>query len=486
MKKNILCRTLNGAGLFIVVAVVVTAATALAIGYRIRLANEWQQNVSLPSARPPSKNDVILVFAPHSDDETLGCGGMIATGTRRGAQVRVALLTNGDGFRIAVARTYKTLKATPQKCIEFAYKRQQETLAALETLGVTPNCVTFLGYPDRGIAALWDRNWGSDSLYVSHATGSDHSPYSNSLTRGAPYCGESLMSDIIKVLNSVKPTDVYIPHPCDNHSDHYATYCFVTAAIEQLDSERCEFARRIRTHTYLVHRGDWPCPRGDHPNEPLTPPFALSHADTNWSSLALPEDVAQLKRQAIKCYKTQTAVERGFLMSFARENELFGTAPVRQIRRVGNVTMRVDGDTSDWNGIAPAVVNPVGDYVVADMNRGGDVRSIYLCADDVYLYARVDCVRNLSKRVCYTLNFRGIDERASALYTVSVKPGARYMPEGVVWAYKGKTLEVAIPLDKITFDEDLFVQVYTKMLKLTLDNTGWHGFEFGSNDPSRT
>ena len=36
----------------------------------------------------------ILVFAPHADDEVLGCGGTIAKYAEEGAEVYVCIITN--------------------------------------------------------------------------------------------------------------------------------------------------------------------------------------------------------------------------------------------------------------------------------------------------------------------------------------------------------------------------------------------------------
>ncbi len=38
----------------------------------------------------------VLVFAPHPDDETIGCGGIIASHYRHGDPVKVIILSNGD------------------------------------------------------------------------------------------------------------------------------------------------------------------------------------------------------------------------------------------------------------------------------------------------------------------------------------------------------------------------------------------------------
>lgn len=463
---------------------VVAAAAALAVQFAIRLTNEWQQFGTLPAARVPEQGDRIVVFAPHSDDETLGCGGMLAMAARNRARIRVVLVTNGDGYRIGVARAYGAIRVTPQMCLGFAARRQQETLGALSVLGVPPTDVTFLGYPDRGIAALWSRCWGSDELYTSHATGTDHSPYRDSFTLNAAYCGEQLVSDIQRILVSERPTDIYVPHPCDNHSDHYATCCFVAAAVEQLRSEGLTFAKTVRMHTYLVHRGDWPAPKGEQPGEPLVPPYALSRGSTHWQSLDFGADVARLKREAIKQYRTQTAIEKGFLMSFARANELFGGLPTRKVSRVGVGAITVDGSPEDWWGVPPSVVDPVGDYVVAGVNKGGDVRAIYACTDGATLFLRIDCVRRVSKSITYNIGLRGVGEgNDGQRHFVSVRPPARCSDPAGTCASAGNVLELSIPFSEFARDDSLFVHVETKLVRLTLDNTGWNGLEIAPAGP---
>jgi N-acetyl-1-D-myo-inositol-2-amino-2-deoxy-alpha-D-glucopyranoside deacetylase len=249
------------------------------------------------------------------------------------------------------------------------------------------------------------------------------------------------------------------------------------AAIEQLRSEDNALAKKMKLHTYIVHRGDWPCPKGYHPNVPLAPPYGLARSDTKWYSLALSQETADLKRKAIRKYKTQTAVERGFMMSFARNNEILGDLPDRTIAIVKPNTIHIDGNLDDWSRVPPVVVDPVDDYVMAGINRGGDVRAIYLCSDETNLYARIDCTRHLSKRINYTINIRGLNlHDTDDCYTISVRPG-RTSP-GAVWAWNDNILEISIPLKKLNFDREIFVQVQTKMMKLTVDNTGWHGIDF--------
>lgn len=474
---------------------------ALCIQYRIRVSNAWQQYARLPQAPIPHKGDVVVVVAPHCDDETLGCGGLLATAKRNGARVHVVVVTNGDGYRIGVARRYGRVRITPAMCIKYAYDRQKETLKALKMLGINASDVTFLGYPDRGISALWNDYWSSDTLYISHTTKTSRSPYKNSFTPNALYCGESLMGDLQKILAQEKPTLLYAPHPFDDHPDHYATYCFVAAALRQLQLEQASLASRIKLFTYLVHRGDWPVPRGDYPDEPLAPPSALSRGDTRWLSLPLDAETIQAKRAAIRCYKSQTAIEKGFLMSFARRNEIFGELQTRVLPTVANNQIAVDGFPDDWKNIKPALIDPTGDHLLREISKGSDVRAIYLCQDSHNLYVRIDCERPLSKWVTYTLDLctlpedrsvprpgsRGYDNRPApeqsdkVRYSVLFKPPKFCQPVATNWAAHRNVLELALPKDILQQSSTLFVQVRTKLARITTDKTGWVELRLDSN-----
>lgn len=70
----------------------------------------------------------VLVVAPHPDDEAMGCGGLVALLARQ-AQVRVLLVTNGDGGGGLPADTSET--------------RKQEMRESLQVLGVTEPLIAF-------------------------------------------------------------------------------------------------------------------------------------------------------------------------------------------------------------------------------------------------------------------------------------------------------------------------------------------------------
>ncbi len=81
----------------------------------------------------------ILVLAPHPDDESLGCGGLIAQACAIGRPPMVAILTDGAG-------SHPNSRAFPPERLRAL--REQETLQALGHLGLPGERVAFLRYPD--------------------------------------------------------------------------------------------------------------------------------------------------------------------------------------------------------------------------------------------------------------------------------------------------------------------------------------------------
>jgi LmbE family N-acetylglucosaminyl deacetylase len=78
-----------------------------------------------------------IVFSPHPDDETLGCGGTIIKKKRTGAEVKIFFMTDGR-------------KSHPHLISENKLKfiRAREALAASRILGLEENDVAFLEYED--------------------------------------------------------------------------------------------------------------------------------------------------------------------------------------------------------------------------------------------------------------------------------------------------------------------------------------------------
>jgi LmbE family N-acetylglucosaminyl deacetylase len=81
----------------------------------------------------------ILVLAPHPDDETLGCGGLIAQAVLTGQSVHVLVLTDGT-------RSHPGSRAWP--AARLRRLREAESREAAQALGLAPDRVAFLGLRD--------------------------------------------------------------------------------------------------------------------------------------------------------------------------------------------------------------------------------------------------------------------------------------------------------------------------------------------------
>ncbi|RYG57456.1 PIG-L family deacetylase, partial [bacterium] len=214
-------------------------------------SNETISN--LPLFPTPQKNHRYLVLAPHCDDETLAVGGFIAEATRQGASVSVALMTNGDGFPAAATRELKEVNLSPADYVRFAERRQAEAKRAEQALGVDAKNVYFLGYPDRGLRPMWETNW-DDIPYRSSYTAHTHSPYPVTYTPHTTYCGVNLQNDLVRLMEEVRPTDVFVTHPADDHPDHSAAASFAQSAFRICTEERKDvWAQTAKMHYYIVH-----------------------------------------------------------------------------------------------------------------------------------------------------------------------------------------------------------------------------------------
>ena len=80
-----------------------------------------------------------LILAPHPDDESLGCGGLIARSCAEGHPPVVVMLTDGAGSHPG-SRTHPADRLRSL--------REAETEAATACLGLPRPRLVFLGYPD--------------------------------------------------------------------------------------------------------------------------------------------------------------------------------------------------------------------------------------------------------------------------------------------------------------------------------------------------
>ncbi len=295
-----------------------SALLFVAAMHRMSLSQESRPWQHFP---PLHAHDRLLIIAPHPDDEVLGCGGLMATAAAQGIPVKVVYLTAGDGFAAAAALTARSTP-DPRDCLQLGQLRIQEAYRALEQLGLKRDDALLLGYPDRGLLAMAIR---PNRVARSAATQATAVPYSDALTPNAPYTAAALIADLRRVIAEFQPTRVFTTHPLDDHEDHTAAALFTREAIAQA-VQAGGLAQSPTLYYYIVHRGDFPLPQGEHPNRPLVPPVGL--LTENWQVFPLSRDALECKRRALQAHESQYALMARFLSSFLRTNELFTPAPL--------------------------------------------------------------------------------------------------------------------------------------------------------------
>lgn len=89
-----------------------------------------------------SPGGALLVVAPHPDDETLGCGGLIAEAVSRGRHVEIVFVSDGGA-------SHPASRAWPRPRLRDLRAAEAKVAAAI--LGLGPERLTFLGLADGGL-----------------------------------------------------------------------------------------------------------------------------------------------------------------------------------------------------------------------------------------------------------------------------------------------------------------------------------------------
>lgn len=458
-----------------IVLVLVAVSTAVIVRARQTRPPNLKPD-ALAATAPITATDRLLVVAPHCDDEVLGAGGLIRDAAAVGAQVKIILMTNGDGFRYAVETEQKTVRATPAQYIRFAYQRQAETVAAVTSLGASPGTITFLGYPDRGIAELWLAHWPAGNPYRSLFTGYRASPYRNAYTPNAPYTGTQAAQDLADLVAAYKPTIVAYPHPSDAHPDHWATSAFVTYTLERLRSQGEAWADSAHRYLYLVHRGEWPNPKGERLQDRLLPPRTLLNTETRWLLRPMASEAVVAKRDAILKYGSQLAIMRSYLLSFARTTEVYGT--------LGPAAVPL-------NGLGRIVTDPAEDTIARLIDPGADLLAVDAGCSAGSLQLHIRVRGEPTRSVTYAVHLIAISNGPIAERiglnlllrppsTVVIGAGSSMATSGAVFSSGERQLSVTVPLSDLGQPRRILAAVTTLIGTDAVDQTVWMTLELGS------
>lgn len=374
----------------------------------------------------------LLVISPHPDDEVIAAGGLMQQVLQRGGEVRVVIVTSGDG---SLTGTMVEFRRPPRSTdyIQSGLNRQQESLRALATLGVAPGMVEFLGYPDRGIQALWWNYWEDTDPYRSPFTRLAHSPYPLTYNPSSVYSGQSLLADLRTILSQFQPDTVVAPHFEDSHPDHWATGAFAALALAM---ERPDPMPRLLL--YLVHRGDFPTPRGYLPFAPLLPPLRLVNDGVYWQKLTLTDELVRVKGEAMEQHRSQLPLLGAFLRSFVRQNELFcelnyaGALMLVEDQPVTPVV--TDWVLADEAELRPVLWDSVGDTLTQELGPGTDFVALYVATTAEEVWIAAELRGGSSPLVEYRAFVRAADgenaSRARVLYPVRLMPRPRDQARG--------------------------------------------------------
>lgn len=276
---------------------------------------------------PFKKDERVLVLAPHPDDEAIACAGVIQEARKAQAKVKVVYLTNGDHNLPAFIVYEKRITMRQSEFVHMGQVRQKESIKAMESLGLSKDDLVFLGYPDYGIFEIFCKYWRTEKPFRGRLTRISSVPYKSSPSYGAPYYGESILGDLANQILDYKPDKIFVSHPADVNLDHKTLYLFLQVALSDLEGK----IPKPKVYPYLVHSAGWPKPRRYHPELGLYPPDKFIASGIDWLRFDLSFEELDKKYNSILFYKSQTQSAAFYLLSFARENELFGDYPVLEL-----------------------------------------------------------------------------------------------------------------------------------------------------------
>jgi LmbE family N-acetylglucosaminyl deacetylase len=323
-----------------------------------------------------TENDRVLILAPHPDDETIATGGIIQRAVAMGLPLHVVWLTYGDNNETSFI-AYRPKPTVSAKSVRgMGLIRHDEGVGAAGVLGLRPDQLTFLGYPDFRTLQIWNEHWGDAEPCMSMFTRSKVVPYPNAFRPGTPHKADEILADLETILREFRPTAVFVSHPGDHNPDHQSLYLFARVALWNLAGEI-----QPALYPFLVHHPEWPLPEGYHPEISLLPPDRLT-AESDWCQSPVDGDAAERKHNALSRHATQYRFDKNYLDSFIRANELFGDLPVIDLQR---------GIPPSTQMAAPAGAAPAGEHLTHAENAkyvGIERRSLWL--EDGQLVVSVD------------------------------------------------------------------------------------------------
>lgn len=258
-----------------------------------------------------------IVFSPHFDDETLGCGGTVLKKRRLGAHVTIVFMTDGSKSHAQFVSA-DTLREI----------RRREAFAAAHALGVAAQDVLLLDFEETKLQA--------------HA--------------------HAASRRVEEILRTEQPQDVFLPYHREPPADHVATNKIVWSALKGYGKEATVYEYPI----WFWLQWPWAAPRDSAAGrlrkaatECIGSSIRLA-AECRWHVCIA--DVAREKRFALEQYKSQMTrlnsdprwpilgdVASGdFLECFSQKHEVFSKRVSRDKQQIGSPLRRRKRPGPNW------------------------------------------------------------------------------------------------------------------------------------------
>jgi len=272
---------------------------------------------ALTSMPLPQKDERIMVVVAHPDDEIIGAGGYLSYAIKNKAEVLVVILTNGEGNRLSALFNEDQISNDDLKNIYLreGETRQNESIKALNIVGIDQDKIIFLDFPDKYLLNLFRNNWTKKFTYPY--TLMDRPFYLNKYNYDKFYQGEDLFKSLDEIFKNFKPNIVITHNINDYHPDHKATFLFVSLVLKNNPQLKTE------VYTFLVHFNNLykilnviPFEKSDN-NEKLENP--------NFYFLPLDNSAFLSKKEALSQYKSQLVSPylRYIFHSSLKKDEIF-------------------------------------------------------------------------------------------------------------------------------------------------------------------
>jgi N-acetyl-1-D-myo-inositol-2-amino-2-deoxy-alpha-D-glucopyranoside deacetylase len=457
--------------LFLLVAGLLAVALVPS-GCTVVKGRQSNQQEPLPTTDIAPLGNRILIVSPHPDDEGLATGGLLQQAVSGHVDVRVVVVTTGDGSTGGVRSFSQDAPPSKKEFLKMGNARCQDTRDALATLGLPANDVIFLTYADGSVNSLWDVDWDYSKLHTGR-TGTDHSPYTFSYEKNAPYCGANLAKNLSSIVKDYRPTAVVYPDEQDQHHDHWAVNAFVQYVVLSSGYRGAEY-------TYLVHRNDFCAPRSYAPLGYLEPPGSLRTTGAGWRSLPLSRRQQDNKARALREYTTPRSVREPFIDSFVRRNELIRKEVVDRPKQIG------DAKPDFTAKPMPYVVekDPSYDSATPMALGGGELTRVSFCVGDARAFLALATRGDVLDNLTYAFRLRVFKGRKVDRFDIDVRERkARYVAlasnsmilRGRIPVHeKENRLWIELPASVFTGKDACMLSVDTMDGPSRVDRTIWH------------